>query len=142
VVKLIRQCLNVCSGRSLKVQSLSLYCGLAVQKQYRLYKRAQYYWRLRDRFYKTFQAVTKGVYIDPDELISLSSDIDCLDQLRAEVCRVPKKPNPNGLIQIMSKADMVKMEIGSPNMADSLMMSMMIPQSNEQFEPINFTSEW
>jgi phage terminase large subunit len=105
-------------------------------------KRAQYYWRLRDRFYKTFQAVTKGVYIDPDELISLSSDIDCLDQLRAEVCRVPKKPNPNGLIQIMSKADMVKMEIGSPNMADSLMMSMMIPQSNEQFEPINFTSEW
>jgi phage terminase large subunit len=105
-------------------------------------KRAQYYWRLRDRFYKTFQAVTKGVYIDPDELISLSSDIDCLDQLRAEVCRVPKKPNPNGLIQIMSKADMVKMEIGSPNMADSLMMSMMIPQSNVQFEPINFTSEW
>ncbi len=105
-------------------------------------KRAQYYWRLRDRFYKTFRAVTKGEFIDPDELISLSSNIDCMDQLRAEVCRIPKKPNPSGLIQIMSKADMVQMEIASPNMADSLMMLMMAPDTRKAHKPINFTSEW
>lgn len=105
-------------------------------------KRAQYYWRLRDRFYKTYRAISNGEYIDPDELISISSEIDCIDQLRAEVCRVPKKPNPNGLIQIMSKVDMIKMQIESPNMADSLMMLMMIPETKTNHKPINFTSEW
>lgn len=95
-------------------------------------KRAQYYWRLRDRFYNTYRAVVKGEYIDPDTLISLSSSIDCLDQLRAEVCRIPKKPNGNGLIQIMSKEDMLRIhKIPSPNLADSLMMSMINPDAAE-----------
>jgi len=91
-------------------------------------KRAQYYWRLRDRFYNTWLAVTKGEYIDPDEMISLSSGIECMAQLRAEVCRIPKKQNGNGLIQIMSKPEMwSKHQIKSPNLADSLMMSIITP---------------
>lgn len=89
-------------------------------------KRAQYYWYLRDRFYNTHLAVTRGEYRDPDTLISLSSEIDCIDRLRSEVCRIPKKYNANGLIQIMSKQDMAKLKppIPSPNLADCLMMSM------------------
>ena len=89
-------------------------------------KRAQYYWYLRDRFYNTHLAVTRQQYRDPETLISLSSEIDCLDQLRSEVCRIPKKYNANGLIQIMSKEDMAKLKppIPSPNLADSLMMGM------------------
>ena len=91
-------------------------------------KRAQYYWKTRDRFYNTWLAVTKDAYIDPDEMISLSSDIKCMAQLRAELCRIPKKPNGNGLIQIMSKEDMWnKHKIPSPNLADSLMMSVISP---------------
>jgi len=91
-------------------------------------KRAQYYWRLRDRFYNTYLAVEKNKYVDPDEMISLSSSIECMAQLRAEVCRIPKKPNGNGLIQIMSKDEMLrKHQIKSPNLADSLIMSIISP---------------
>ena len=105
-------------------------------------KRAQYYWRLRDRFYNTWRAVEKGEYIGPDELISLSSSIDDIDTLRSEVCRIPKKPNANGIIQIMSKIDMAKLQIASPNMADSLMMTMMVPDTAATFEPMDFMSEF
>lgn len=87
-------------------------------------KRAQCYWSLRDRFYNTYQAVKKGTYIDPEELISISSKCKHLDKLRAEVCRIPKKPNGSGLIQIMRKDEMKsKYKIASPNIADSLMMT-------------------
>jgi phage terminase large subunit len=108
-------------------------------------KRAQYYWMLRDRFYSTYLAVEKGQYIDPDKLISLSSNIENLDQLRAEVCRIPRKPNGNGKIQIMSKEEMKKKpyEIPSPNLADSLMMSLDTPQINTAGAvELNFASLW
>ena len=105
-------------------------------------KRAQYYWRLRDRFYNTYRAVTNGEYIDPDELISLSSNIDDLDTLRAEVCRIPKKPNSNGLIQIKSKIDMLAMGIPSPNMSDSLMMAMLTPKSATDDFDMDYKSLW
>lgn len=89
-------------------------------------KRAQYYWMLRDRFYNTHLAVTRDEYRDPETLISLSSEIDCMDRLRSEVCRIPKKYNANGLIQIMSKDDMARLKppIPSPNLADCAMMNM------------------
>jgi len=90
-------------------------------------KRSQYYWALRDRFYNTFRAVAHGEYHDPDTMISLSSGIKHIDKLRSEICRIPLKPNGNGLIQIMSKEDMAKLDIASPNMADAVMMSLAIP---------------
>ncbi len=94
-------------------------------------KRAQYWWKLRDRFEATYRAVVKGEYIDPDELISLCSEIPTLDQLRSEVCRIPQKRSNNGKIQIMSKIDMAKKpyELPSPNMGDALMMSMFSPKA-------------
>jgi phage terminase large subunit len=106
-------------------------------------KRAQYYWRLRDRFYNTYRAVKNGEYIDPDNLISISSDIDCIDNLRAEICRIPRKSNNNGLLQIMSKIDMQALDIQSPNLADSVMMSMIKPSKYSQdFSTIEFSSPW
>ncbi len=86
-------------------------------------KRAQYYWYLRDRCYNTYLAVVKGQYINPAEIISFSSDIEALPLLRSELCTVPLKPNPLGYIQILSKDEMKKMKIESPNMADCVMMS-------------------
>ena len=93
-------------------------------------KRAQYYWRLRDRFEATYRAVTKGQYVNPDDMISLSSSIEKIDQLRSEVCRIPIKKTNSGKIQIMSKIEMAKKpyEIPSPNMADALMMAMYRPK--------------
>lgn len=92
-------------------------------------KRAQHYWYLRDRFYNTYQAVVKGKYIDPEEMISISSDIELLPTLRSEVCRVPRKPLGSGMIQIMTKQEMKKLKIQSPNLADALMMSMIEPET-------------
>lgn len=96
-------------------------------------RRSQYYWSLRDRFYKTYKAVTEGRYYDPDEMISLSSKMKKLDQLRTEVCRIPLQENNNGLIQIMSKKDMKRLhKIESPNMADSLYMSFGVKSKHMQ----------
>ena len=81
--------------------------------------RAQFWWYLRDRLEKTYLAVEKNHYIDPDELISLSSSLKDLSQLKSELCRVKRKRGVNSLIQLESKADMSG---PSPNMADALVM--------------------
>ena len=97
-------------------------------------KRAQYYWKLRDRFYATFRAIERNEYMDPDSFISISSDIECIDQLRAEICRIPRKQNPNGMIQIMNKVEMsARHGIASPNMADALMMAMIDSVADDDF---------
>ena len=103
-------------------------------------KRAQYWWRLRERFEATWRAVAGGKYTNPDDMISLSSSIENLDQLRAEVCRIPLKRNNNGKIQIMSKIEMAKKpyQLPSPNMGDSLMMSMYSPKVAAQVATIKF----
>jgi phage terminase large subunit len=85
--------------------------------------RAQGWWMLRDRFYKTWLAVEKQQYIDPEELISLSSDISHLAQLRSELVRVQRKRNNAQLIQVESKEDMRKRDMPSPNLADALVYS-------------------
>jgi phage terminase large subunit len=105
-------------------------------------KRAQNYWLLRDRCYKTYRAVIHGEYSDPDNLISFSSSIKLLQKLRSEICRIPKKYNTSGLIQIMSKEDMRKVGIASPNIADSVMMAMDAPEAAVEFNDIEFKSLW
>ena len=90
-----------------------------------LNNRAQYYIALADRFYNTYKCVVKGQYIAPELMISIDSDgVESMNNLRSEVCRIPRKSNPNGLWQIMSKQQMKALGIESPNMADGLMMSM------------------
>jgi hypothetical protein len=75
------------------------------------------------------------LYIDPVEMISLASaGIPEMQRLRSEVCRVPQKHNAHGLIQIMNKQEMKRLEIESPNMFDSIMMS--------QFTPPLLEKEW
>lgn len=86
-------------------------------------QRAQFYFGLMRRVYNTFLAVKNGKYINPDEMISFSSDIIHLDLLRAEICSIPRKyTGGTGRFQVMSKIEMAKMEIASPNIADCIMM--------------------
>lgn len=83
--------------------------------------RSQFYTVLADKMLKTYLAVKKGKKIyNADELISFSSSIKDIDKLKTEVCRIPLKPG--GRIQILSKPEMKKLEIDSPNMADVVMM--------------------
>jgi phage terminase large subunit len=100
--------------------------------------RAQYYiGELARRMYNTYKAVTKGEYIDPDDMISFDSEgIDNIQGLRSEICRIPRKDNPNGLEQVMSKEDMKKLEIDSPNMADCVMMCLFKPPKEAIFAPL------
>ena len=90
-------------------------------------KRAQYSFELRDRIYRTYLAVTfpeKHGYQDPDTLISFSSTIPLLMKLRAETCRIPRKPNRNGLNELYSKEEMKsKFKLSAPTLFDPLMMS-------------------
>ena len=87
-------------------------------------KRAQYYWLLAQRFYRTWQVVEKGAYFDPDTLISINPDMQQLKQLKSELVKIQRKHTPGmRLIQIESKIEMKKRGIPSPNLADALMMA-------------------
>jgi len=83
--------------------------------------RAQAFWHLRDRFEATYQAIEKGDYVDPDKMISLSSDIPDIKVLISELSRIQRKRSNNTSIQIESKDDMARRGMPSPGMADSLM---------------------
>lgn len=99
-------------------------------------KRAQFCGWLRDRYYNTYLAVVKNKrVVDVESLISISSDIACIAQLRSETCRIPSKPNHNGLFQIMSKPEMLsKYGIKSPNLFDATFMSLQMPK--QMYKPI------
>lgn len=86
--------------------------------------RAQCYLKLRDKIYRTHQAVTNRVMTDPENLISFSSDCESLKTLRSELCRMPIKPNSSGLFELYTKKEMrEKFKVRSPNCADVVMMS-------------------
>lgn len=104
-------------------------------------KRAQYYTKLAQAMYNTYRAVVKKEYVDPDSLISISSKIKLLDKLRAEICHIPRVPNGAGKIQLMKKEDMKqKLKMNSPNMADTLAMSMEDPASASKPTKIEYKS--
>ena len=94
-------------------------------------KRAQYYLELRRRILNTYNAVVHKRYIDPEKMISFNtSTIEpaMLQKLRSEVCRMPIKPNRNGMFELYTKREMKdKFKVDSPNLADSCMMLMRQP---------------
>lgn len=101
--------------------------------------RSQYYMELARRFHNSYKCLEKGQYIDPEDMISLDSDgIENIAGLRSQLCRIPSKPNPNGLQQLMSKEDMRKLGINSPNEGDSVMMSLFIPPVKKPKRKLNY----
>ena len=91
--------------------------------------RVQKYFELRNRIYRTYEAVVKKKYSDPENLISFSSGITELTKLRSELCRIPTKPNSNGMLDLYSKPEMKrKFKIASPNLADSVKMLWKTPK--------------
>ena len=92
-------------------------------------KRAQYYYELRQRVYRTFRSVVHGEYNDPDGLISFDSSIALIPKLRSELCRMPIKPNGAGRFELYTKEEMKgpKFKFESPHLGDSVMMLMRTP---------------
>jgi len=105
--------------------------------------RAQYYTELARRVYNTYKCVIRGDYLDPDDMISFDSEgIKNITGLRSEMCRIPLKDHQGGLIQIMSKQDMKKLGIDSPNESDSVMMTLISATLHTNIVELNFDSEF
>jgi phage terminase large subunit len=80
-------------------------------------------WRdVADRLRNTYNAVNKGMKFDASELISISSDIECLESLKTELSTPHKDTSKRGLDMVESKKDLAKREIKSPNKADAFIM--------------------
>jgi phage terminase large subunit len=104
-----------------------------------LNNRSQYCIRMADLYYNTYRCVVRGEYVDPADMISIDSKgVESMDRLRSEVCRVPRKRNNTGLIQIMTKKEMKSLGIDSPNMFDSKFMNLFEPPIEETWQPINY----
>ena len=77
--------------------------------------KAQAWWSIRARFYKTFKNITEGMFYPVDELISLDSAMPLLHQLMKELAQ-PTRGEDSSLRTIVNKKpDGTK----SPNLADA-----------------------
>lgn len=84
--------------------------------------KAQAWQDVADRFRNTYNAVTRGDKFEPSELISISSSIKKLDQLKLELATPMKRYSKRGLDMLETKEEMAKRGISSPNIADSFIM--------------------
>ena len=83
--------------------------------------KAQAWTEVGRRFYWTWQAVTQGVIIDPDLIISLCSQMDNLHTLKRELSQATSKLSTATMKVVVNKApDGTK----SPNVADAAIMSL------------------
>lgn len=82
--------------------------------------KAQAWWRLRWRFYRTWKAVTDPAYrVSADELISLSSRIKRLQTLKKELAQPTS--SPNGAMKLV--VDKTPEGSKSPNLGDATVMA-------------------
>lgn len=96
------------------------------------------WWNFRNRAEKTYNAVKNGEYANPDDMVSISSKIKDLDQLKAELSRPMRQYTGNGKIKCESKADMKqKRNVASPNMADQVIMLFANPDPKPKARPLN-----
>ncbi len=84
--------------------------------------KAQAWWEVRDRFFKTYKAVEKGEDIPHDELISLPSNLPGINDLKMEMSRPKRDTDAAGRVKVESKKDMKRRGMPSPNLADALIM--------------------
>lgn len=77
--------------------------------------KAQAWWSLRTRFYKTFKARTEGAVYPVDELISLDGSMRLLEQLKKELAQPTVGHSSRLKLLIEKKPDGMR----SPNLADS-----------------------
>lgn len=136
--------------RSVKTDVVAYYGSGAVENPEQKYKelklnkerfknrRAQAWTILRDRFENTYNAVVNGKYIDPELMISISSEIQDIHQLTAELSRPLRKHTPNGMVLVESKKDMKSRGVDSPNLADALVQAFSVNEVNEEWAPLDY----
>lgn len=85
--------------------------------------KAQAWTSVADRFRNTYRAITKGIEYKPNELISISSDIEGLEELICELCEPHKKQSERGLDIVESKSSVKKRLKKSHDLSDSFVMA-------------------
>lgn len=81
--------------------------------------KAQAWFRVRARFYKTHRAVKFGDRYPPAELISLDSTLPRLHELKNELAQAQHKPGMNGKTVVDKKPEGAR----SPNLADAFVIA-------------------
>ena len=126
--------LNAVTPTSTAIRYEKFNAGGAIYKPDAIYKpgtknkdmflniKAQAWWLLADRFRNTYNAVRNGEKFQPDELISLASDMPHLDLLIDELSTPQRDYDANGKVKVESKKDLAKRDVPSPNLADALVM--------------------
>lgn len=97
--------------------------GSPKNKDHYLNLKAQAWWELRARFWKTYRAITEGLDIDTDELISIDSSAfskEDLAQLIKELSQATSSLSPGRLKLMVDKSPE---GTRSPNMADAVVMA-------------------
>ena len=80
--------------------------------------KAQAWFLLRARFYKTYRAVRHGEVFDHKDLISLDSKMTRIHELKMELSQAVYKPSANGKTMVDKKPEGAL----SPNLADAVVI--------------------
>ena len=99
-------------------------------KDYFSNRKAQVWKAVADRVLLTHNAVTKGMKCDPNDIISISSSCNHLEQLLTELSTPRKDYDNSGKFKVESKKDLAKRGVKSPNLADAFVMCF-VPKSND-----------
>lgn len=89
-----------------------------------------------DRVLKTHNAVTKGADFEEDEIISISSDLDYIENLLTELSTPKKVYDMTKKLMVEPKKDLEKRGIPSPNLADAFIMCFVPTEKPKYSDPI------
>jgi phage terminase large subunit len=89
--------------------------------------KAQYWWKIADRFRNTHNAIVNGKQYEEEELISIESSFQNLEKLKEELSNVKKDIDTMGRVKVESKKDLLARGVKSPNLADAFIMAFYNP---------------
>ena len=81
--------------------------------------KAELWWQLRLRFWRTFDHVQNGTHYEPDELITIPND----SALIAQLSQPQVEHTSDGRTKVESKDDLVRRGVASPDRADALVLA-------------------
>lgn len=92
--------------------------------------KAQEWWIMADRMKTTYNAIVNKAPYDENDIISISGDIEHLEQLITELSTPCKDFDNNGRVKVESKKDLKARGIDSPNIADAFIMAYAAPEND------------
>tara|TARA_R110000851_G_scaffold178010_9_gene324943 strand:- start:1873 stop:3108 length:1236 start_codon:yes stop_codon:yes gene_type:complete len=85
--------------------------------------KSQAWWMIADRCRETYNAVVRGKPYDPNNIISISGDMQHLQKMLDELSTPYKDLDASGKAKVESKKDLSKRDVKSPNLADAFIMA-------------------